>query len=86
MMTMLAHLADALSDRGYNMLLSKVAAHQDGWVRKLQQPGRSDGVILIGQSFEHGSINEAARAGIPRKNILLWAPTTALAARSVPII
>ncbi len=65
MMTMLSLLADTLSARGFNMLLSKIAAHEDGWVRRLQQPGRSDGVILIGQSFEHGSINEAARAGIP---------------------
>ncbi len=64
MMTMLALLADALSDRGYNMLLSKIATHEDGWVRKLQQPGRADGLILIGQSFEHASINEAARAGL----------------------
>ncbi len=81
MMTMLAHLADALSDRGYNMLLSKVAAHQDGWVRRLQQPGRSDGVILIGQSFEHGSINEAARAGIP---LTAWG--TRLPAQKYPVV
>lgn len=65
MMTMLAHLADALSDRGYNMLLAKVGVHEDDWIRRLLQPGRSDGVILIGQSFEHASINAAARAGIP---------------------
>jgi DNA-binding LacI/PurR family transcriptional regulator len=45
MMTMLSLLADALSARGYNMLLSKISTH--------------------GQSSEHGSINEAARAGIP---------------------
>lgn len=64
MMTMLALLADALSDRGYNMLLSKIAVHEDGWVRRLQHPGRADGVILIGQSFEHAAINEAARAGL----------------------
>ncbi len=81
MMMMLAHLADALSDRGYNMLLSKVAAHQDGWVRRLQQPGRSDGVILIGQSFEHGSINEAARAGIP---LTAWG--TRLPAQKYPVV
>lgn len=64
MMTMLALLADALGNRGYNMLLSKVSAHEDGWVRRLQQPGQADGVILIGQSFEHAAINEAARAGL----------------------
>lgn len=81
MMTMLAHLADALGDRGYNMLLSKIAAHEDGWVRRLQQPGRSDGVILIGQSFEHTSINEAARAGIP---LVAWG--TRLPAQRYPVV
>ncbi len=81
MMTMLAMLADTLSARGYNMLLSKIAAHEDGWVRKLQQPGRSDGVILIGQSFEHGSINEAARAGIP---LVAWG--TQLPAQKYPVV
>ncbi|TXH69425.1 MAG: LacI family transcriptional regulator [Lysobacteraceae bacterium] len=81
MMTMLAHLADTLGDRGYNMLLSKIAAHQDGWVRRLQQSGRSDGVILIGQSFEHGSINEAARAGIP---LVAWG--TRLPAQRYPVV
>ena len=65
MMTMIALLADALSAQGYHMLLAKVASHREGWVRRLLQPGRSDGAILIGQSFEHAAINEAARAGIP---------------------
>lgn len=64
MMSMLALLADALGDRGYNMLLHKIAVHEDGWVRRLQHWGRADGVILIGQSFEHAAINEAARAGL----------------------
>lgn len=65
MMTMIALLADALSAHGYHILLAKIASHRDGWVRRLLQPGRCDGVILIGQSLEHAAINEAARAGIP---------------------
>jgi DNA-binding LacI/PurR family transcriptional regulator len=81
MMTMLALLADALSDRGYNMLLSKVPAHEDGWVRKLQQPGRADGVILIGQSFEHAAINDAARAGLA---VVAWG--TQLASQKYPSV
>lgn len=69
MMTMLATLADTLGDRGYKMLLSKIATHEDGWVRKLEQPGQADGVILIGQSIEHAAINDAARAGLA---IVAW--------------
>lgn len=81
MMTMLAHLADALGDRGYNMLLAKIAVHRDDWVRRLQQPGRSDGVILIGQSSEHAAINEAARAGIP---LAAWG--TRMPAQKYPVV
>jgi DNA-binding LacI/PurR family transcriptional regulator len=81
MMTMLSLLADALSARGYNMLLSKISTHEDGWVRRLQQPGRSDGVILVGQSSEHGSINEAARAGIP---LVAWG--SQLPAQRYPVV
>ena len=81
MMTMLAHLADTLADRGYNMLLSKIAVHQDDWLRRLQQPGRSDGVILIGQSLEHAAINDAARAGIP---LVAWGAK--LPAQKYPVV
>ncbi len=81
MMTMLALLADALSERGYNMLLSKVATHEDGWVQRLQQPGRADGVILVGQSFEHPSINDAARAGM---SLVAWG--TQLRAQKYPSV
>jgi len=81
MMTMLAHLADTLADRGYNMLLAKIAVHQDHWLRRLQQPGRSDGVILIGQSIEHAAINEAARAGIP---LVAWG--ACLPAQKYPVV
>lgn len=81
MMTMLAHLADTLADRGYNMLLAKIAVHRDGWVRRLQQPGRSDGVILIGQSIEHAAINDAARAGIP---LVAWGAR--LPAQKYPVV
>ena len=69
MMTMIALLADEIGNRGYNMLLSKVAAHEDGWARRLLHPGQADGAILIGQSYEHASINEAARAGLA---IVAW--------------
>jgi len=64
MMTMLALLADELTSRGYSMLLSKVARHEDGWIEDLLNGGQADGVILIGQSFEHEAINRAAKSGL----------------------
>lgn len=69
MMGMVAQLADALAARGYSMLLSKVPVHEEDWIGRLLQPGRADGVILIGQSFEHANINDASRRG---KAVVAW--------------
>ena len=69
MMTMLALLADELTSRGYSMLLSKIAKHQEGWIEDLRNGGQADGVILIGQSFEHEAINRAAKGGLA---IVAW--------------
>jgi DNA-binding LacI/PurR family transcriptional regulator len=69
MMSMLAYLADALTEGGYDLLLSKVATHQDGWVEQLIRSRRVAGAILVGQSVEHPAIDRAARAGMP---IVVW--------------
>lgn len=69
MMTMLAHLADALTDAGYDMLLSKVSTHEDGWIERIFSARRPAAALLIGQSLEHASIERAARAGC---RLLVW--------------
>jgi DNA-binding LacI/PurR family transcriptional regulator len=69
MMTMLAHVADALTDAGYDMLLSKVQVHQDGWIERIFATRRPAAALLIGQSFEHASIEHAAQAGLP---VVAW--------------
>lgn len=65
----LGHLADALSERGYDLLLSKVPVHADDWVSRTIRNRRADAVIVIGQSFEHEAIDAAARDGIP---VVAW--------------
>jgi DNA-binding LacI/PurR family transcriptional regulator len=65
MMAMLAHIADALSDAGYDLLLSKVRLHTDNWVEDLVHAQQAAGAILIGQSLEHYAIDHAARRGVP---------------------
>jgi len=69
MTTMLSYLADDLIERGYDLLLSKVAVHQDGWVEQLIRSRRASGAIFIGQSLEHYAIEQAARAGFP---LIVW--------------
>ncbi len=65
MMTMLAYLADELTDRGYSMLLSKLSKHTDHWVETLFSATAADGIIVIGQSLEHAEIDAAAKRGLP---------------------
>lgn len=69
MMTMLAYLADALTGQGYDLLLSKVAVHEDGWIERLFRSRRAAGAILVGQSLEHATIDRAALAGMP---LVVW--------------
>ena len=69
MMTMLAHLADGLTDAGYDMLLSKVSVHEDGWIERIFSTRRPAAALLIGQSFEHASIERAAQVGLP---VVAW--------------
>ena len=49
-MTLLGHLADRLTDRGYDLLLSRVIPHNDRWLSDIIDSGRVDGVLVIGQS------------------------------------
>jgi len=69
MMTMLALLAEALTAHGYSMLLSRVDQHRDGWIDQLVRSRHADGIILLGQSHEHQSMNAAAREGWP---MVVW--------------
>lgn len=69
MMAMLGSIADALSDAGYDLLLSKVSEHQDDWIQNVFRSRRPAGALLIGQSLEHRTIEAAARAGLP---LVVW--------------
>jgi len=69
MMTMLALIAEELTARGYSMLLSRVDQHRDGWIERLVRSRHADGIILLGQSYEHQSMDAAARNGWP---MVVW--------------
>lgn len=57
---LLGAIADALTDKGYELLLSRIAPRDEGQLIDLFKSGRSDGVILIGQSTMHTRINALA--------------------------
>lgn len=59
-MAMLAHLADALTENGYDIMLSRVVPEEDDWLEKIVGSGMLDGVLLIGQSNQFDVIERVA--------------------------
>jgi DNA-binding LacI/PurR family transcriptional regulator len=63
--TMLGHLADALTERGHDLLLSRVIPKDPDWLNRVVDSGRVDGVILIGQSDQLEVIEKVAARYLP---------------------
>ncbi len=61
---MLGHLAEALSEREYDLLLSRVRPESDDWLDRFMRSGRADGVIVIGQSDQHHVLDRAGEEGV----------------------
>jgi DNA-binding LacI/PurR family transcriptional regulator len=64
-LSMLGSLADALTDRQYDMLLSRVDADHLDRISALYDSGRVGGIIVIGQWGHHDQLNELARQRLP---------------------
>ena len=64
-MTLLGQLADALTERGYDLLLSRVIPADPHWLSRVAESGRVDGVILIGQSDQSSVIDRLAERYLP---------------------
>ncbi|KQN19425.1 LacI family transcriptional regulator [Sphingomonas sp. Leaf33] len=68
-MTLLGHLADAITERGYDIMLSRIIPDDDEWLDTIVQSGMLDGVLLIGQSDEFENIEAVARTYLP---MVVW--------------
>lgn len=69
-MTLLGHLADALTERGYDLMLRRVLPDRDeDWLDRFIGSGMIDGVIVIGQSDQFARIEEAAASFRP---MVVW--------------
>ena len=58
--TMLGLLADALTERGYDLVLSRVIPTNGDWLDRFTDSGRVDGIIVIGQSNQFEVLEAAA--------------------------
>ena len=68
-MTMLGLLADALTERGYDLMLSRVVPAADGWLDRIVDTGRVDGVIVIGQSDQSAALD---RLAVRYRPLVVW--------------
>jgi len=68
-MALLGHLTDALTERGYDLLLSRVVPDNRNWLSRAAETGRVDGLILIGQSDQSEVIDELASRYLP---LVVW--------------
>lgn len=59
-MAILGHLADALTESGYDIMLSRVIPDAEDWLERIVDSGMLDGVLLIGQSNQFDAIERVA--------------------------
>jgi DNA-binding LacI/PurR family transcriptional regulator len=66
---MIGALADAMTERGHDMLLNRLDANDLERMADLVHSGRAMGIVLIGQWRHHERLNAMAEAGLP---MVVW--------------
>jgi DNA-binding LacI/PurR family transcriptional regulator len=64
-MTIIGCLADELTERGFDLMLSRVIPDRDDWLETIIKTARVDGLIIIGQSDQSAVLNAAASHYLP---------------------
>lgn len=66
---LLGHIADEVTARDCDVLLSRIPSPKPGWLSRHVQSQKADGYIIVGQSDQHEELNTAARAFLP---LVVW--------------
>jgi DNA-binding LacI/PurR family transcriptional regulator len=69
LMTLFSHLADALTESGYDIMLSRVIPGDPEWLDRIVDSGMLDGAFLIGQSDQLETIERVAGEYLP---MVVW--------------
>lgn len=64
-MTLIGSLADELTERGFDLVLSRVIPDRDDWLQRMIDTDRVDGLVIIGQSDQSKNLDAAARDYLP---------------------
>lgn len=69
LLEMVGRLADEITLRNYSVLLNKVVVKEAGWLDRIIQSHRADGLLLIGRSAQQEALNSVADSYRP---MVVW--------------